>query len=87
MEVRYYPTVWIEEQSGLTVLLWRAMFNIGLMLILTAPMYAWRFGKQNVFHENVRQMMLGSHVIVVAAAALVLTLLSVAWGLAGELMP
>lgn len=87
MEVQYYPTVWIEEQSGLAVLLWRAMFNIGLMLILTAPMYAWRFGKQNVFHENVRQMMLGSHVIVVAAAALVLTLLSVAWGLAGELMP
>lgn len=86
MEVRYYPAFWIEEQSGLAVFLWRAMFNIGLMLILTAPMYAWRFGKQNVFHENVKQMMLGSHVIVVAAAALVLTLLSVAWGLAGELI-
>lgn len=87
MEVHYYPTVWIEEQFGYQTLLWRSLFNIGLMLILTAPMYAWRFGKQNVFHENVKQMILGSHVVLIAAAALVLTLMSVAWGLAGELLP
>ena len=87
MEVHYYPIFWIEEQFGFVVLLWRAVFNIGLMLILTAPMYAWRFGRQNVFHKNVKQMVLGGHVIVIAAAALVLTLLSVGWGLAGELMP
>ena len=87
MEVHYYPTVWIEEQSEFLVFLWRAIFNMGLMLILTAPMYAWRFGKQNVFHKNVKQMMLGSHVILIAASALVLALMSVAWGLAGELLP
>ncbi len=87
MEVHYYPTMWIEEQLGFLILFWRAIFNIGLMLILTAPMYAWRFGKQNVFHENVRQMILGSHVILIAASALVLALMSVAWGLAGELLP
>ena len=87
MEVHHYPTVWIEEQSGYLTLLWRAAFNIGLMLILTAPMYAWRFGKQNVFHESLKQMVLGSHVILIAASALVLALMSVAWGLAGELLP
>lgn len=86
-EIILYPTLWVEEQSLWAILLWRAAFNIGLMLLLTAPMYAWRFGKQNDFHENVKQIMVGSHVIVISAAALVLALLSVAWGLAGELMP
>ncbi len=87
MEVWYYPTLWVEEQMGLAVFLWRAIFNIGLMLILTVPMFAWRFGKRNVFHKDVKQILLGSHVIVIAASALILTLLSVAWGLAGELLP
>ena len=86
-EVMLYPTEWSMEHNSFYVLLWRLVFNIGLMLLLTAPMYAWRFGKQNSFHENARQIMVGSHVIVIAAAALVFALLSVGWGLAGELLP
>ena len=86
-EFYLYPAQWGMGHNGVYVIMWRALFNVGLMLILTAPMYAWRFGKQNAFHTNIRLMLLGSHVIVIAAAALVLALLSVAWGLAGELSP
>lgn len=86
-EIYFYPTQWGMDRSLGPIILWRSLFNIGLMLILTAPMYAWRFGKQNVFHKNVKQMMLGSHIILVAASALVLTLMSLAWGLAGTLFP
>lgn len=86
-EIYFYPTQWGIDRSLVPIILWRLLFNIGLMLILTAPMYAWRFGKQNDFHKNVKQMMLGSHVILVAASALVLILMSVSWGLTGALFP
>lgn len=87
MELHFWPYALLLQDEPLAVLGWRLLLNGGLMLILTLPMFALSFARKGEMPAGIGIFLGPLHLTLLTAAALVLFLLTVAWGLAGTFWP
>jgi hypothetical protein len=66
------------------VSLWRTILNIGLALVLSLPLFAVSFTRKNEMPTSIAIMIVPLHLSLISVAALMLFLILVAWGVAGE---
>ncbi|NVJ96919.1 MAG: beta-lactamase family protein [Alphaproteobacteria bacterium] len=80
----WWPTVLYEWQQPWLIALWRTGLNIGLMLVLSLPMFAMSFvRRQNMPKDGVALLFAGPHLGLISLAAIALFLTTVIWGVAG----
>ncbi len=75
--------VFIWDSSWL-VILWRIMLNTGLALVLSLPLFAISFTRKNEMPQGAAIFIAPLHLALISVSALVLFLILVAWGVAGE---
>ncbi|WP_420430260.1 serine hydrolase [Kordiimonas sp.] len=79
-----WPTVMYEWDSPALITLWRSGLNIGLMLVLSLPLFALSFVRRGPMPEKGWALILaGPHLALISIAAMTLFLITVAVGLAG----
>ncbi|MEX0298286.1 MAG: hypothetical protein AB3N28_04400 [Kordiimonas sp.] len=80
----WWPTVLFDWNMPLLINLWRLALNIGLMLVLSLPLFAMSFVRQNTMPEGAAVMFVPLHLALISIAAAALFLILVAWGVAAE---
>ncbi|MCJ9430565.1 serine hydrolase [Kordiimonas marina] len=66
------------------VTLWRTGLNIGLMFVMTMPLYAASFRRRGLFPERgLGAILAGPHLLALSVSAIWLLFILTAWGLAG----
>lgn len=84
----WWPSVLYEWQQPWLITLWRVGLNIGLMLVLSLPMFAASFiQRQNMPKSGLALLFAGPHLGLIALAAIALFLTTVIWGVAGTFSP
>lgn len=87
LELNSWATaVYTQDQPAL-VTLWRSGLNIGLMFMLALPMFVVSFSRNKTIPTGGLKFMVGPHLALVAAAALMVFLTLVMWGVAGTFAP
>ncbi|MBL4836873.1 MAG: serine hydrolase [Kordiimonadaceae bacterium] len=80
----WWPSAIFEWHMPYLVNLWRTIMNVGLMLVLSVPLFALSFTRRNHMPEGVAIMLAPAHLAFLTFASLALFLILVAWGVAGE---
>jgi hypothetical protein len=83
-EYLYWPDTIYSWNIPWLVNLWRLMLNVGLMLVLSLPLFSISFLKKNEIPSGVQFYLIPLHLAAVSIAAVCLFLVLVSWGLAGE---
>ncbi|MBV1901493.1 MAG: beta-lactamase family protein [Kordiimonadaceae bacterium] len=80
----WWPSAIFEWHMPYLVNIWRIVINVGLMLVLSVPLFALSFTRRNHMPEGVAIMLAPAHLAFLTFAAIALFLILVAWGMAGE---
>lgn len=83
LELTWWPHILYESDMPWLVNVWRVALNIGIMAILTTPLFTVSFSKTENFPEGLMQPLAKVHLILISASAISLFLILVAWGVAG----
>jgi len=84
-EFAFWPFVMYTWDMPVLVTLWRTGLNVGLMLILSVPLFAFSFTRRGLMPERGFAFILaGPHLALLSLAAIALFLVTVALGLAGN---
>jgi CubicO group peptidase (beta-lactamase class C family) len=84
-EFAFWPFVMYTWDLPVLVTLWRIGLNVGLMLILSVPLFALSFTRRGLMPERGFAFILaGPHLAFLSLAAMTLFLVTVALGLAGN---
>jgi len=86
-EINSWASVLYEQHQPALITLWRTGLNIGLMLLLALPMFVFSFSKNRTIPTGGAKTLVGPHLTLVAAAALVIFLTMILWGVAGTFAP
>jgi hypothetical protein len=70
--------------TPILVFIWRFALNIGLMAILTVPMFTLSITKRKLIPTGVLGAFINLHIVFLTAASLLVFFIMVAWGIAGE---
>ena len=84
LEYTMWPIVLFDWQMPWLITLWRLLMNVGLALILSLPLFAITFTKQNKVPAGKAILFVPLHLALLSVAAFAMFLILVAWGLAGE---
>ncbi|UTW59359.1 beta-lactamase family protein [Kordiimonas sp. SCSIO 12603] len=84
LEYTVWPTVLFDWQMPWLINLWRFFMNVGLALILSLPLFAISFTRQNKVPAGKAILFVPLHLALLSVAAFAMFLIMVAWGLAGE---
>lgn len=80
----WWPTVLFDWDLAFLIYTWRALLNVGLMLVLSLPLFALSFVRHNHMPEGPALMYVPFHLALVSIAAMALFLILIAWGMAAE---
>ena len=80
----WWPSAIFEWDMPYLVNLWRAVMNIGLMLVMSVPMFALSFTRRNHMPAGAAIAIVPAHLAILTVAALTLFLILISWGVAGE---
>jgi len=86
-EITSWATVLFEQQQPVLITLWRTGLNIGLMLLLALPMFVFSFSRNKTIPTGGAKVLIGPHLTLVAAAALLVFMSMILWGVAGTFAP
>lgn len=86
-EITSWATVLYEKNQPGLIIAWRTGLNIGLMLLLALPMFVFSFARSKIIPTTGAKLLVGPHLALIAAAALVVFLTLVMWGVAGTFAP
>ncbi len=83
MELTAWPHVLYEQDKAWLISSWRVALNIGLMAVLTVPMFTVSFSRKDKLPQGLIEPVVKLHLILLSASAISLLLMLVAWGVAG----
>ena len=87
LEINNWASVLYEKQQPVLITLWRTGLNIGLMLLLSLPLFVFSFSRSKTIPTDGLKILVAPHLALVAAAALMVFLTLVMWGVAGTFTP
>ncbi len=87
LEVNSWANLLYEHHQPTLITLWRAGLNIGLMLLLALPMFVFSFSRNKTIPTGGAKTLVGPHLTLVAAAALLVFMTMILWGVAGTFAP
>ncbi len=85
-ELHYWADALYLWNKPMLVFLWRLILNIGLMAILTIPMFTLSITKRKLIPGGVLGAGMNLHIVCLTAASLLVFFIMVAWGIAGEFL-
>jgi len=80
----WWPSALFIWDMPFLVNIWRTSLNIGLMLVLSMPLFALSFTRENRMPDGLALVFAPLHLGIISVAAVALFLILVAWGVAGE---
>lgn len=83
LELEAWPYVLYDYNQAWLINLWRTGLNIGLMAVLTVPMFTVSFSKAQKIPTGALEPMIKIHLLLMSAASMMLMLMLVSWGIAG----
>ncbi len=86
-EMHFWPAVLYEMGQPWLITLWRFGLNIGLMLVLSLPMFVLSFARKKTIPTQGAAILIAPHLVAVAVSALVVFFTLVLWGVAGTFSP
>jgi hypothetical protein len=86
-ELIWWPIAVYEMNQPWLVFGWRLALNIGLMAILTIPLFTLSITKRKVVPSGLLGLAMNLHLVILTAASLMLFFIMAAWGVAGEFWP
>lgn len=86
-EVNLWPTVLYGLGEPWLITLWRVGLNIGLMLVLSLPMFVLSFARKKTIPMQGAAILTAPHLVLVAVSALMVFFTLVLWGVAGTFAP
>lgn len=84
LDYYYWSTALYQWHMPWLVILWRVLLNIGVALTLSVPLFALSFVKKNELPEGAGVFTAPLHLAAMSIASIVLFLILIVWGLAGE---
>lgn len=87
MEANFWSIVLYELGQPWLITVWRTGLNIGLMLVLSLPMFVLSFAKKKTIPTAGIAILTAPHLTLVAIAALAVFFTLVLWGVAGTFAP
>jgi hypothetical protein len=86
-EFFYWSEALYYSHQPIYIFMWRMLINLGLMAVLTIPMFTLSITKRKLIPNGVIGIFMNMHIILLTAASLLLFFITVAWGIAGEFWP
>ncbi|UTW55254.1 serine hydrolase [Kordiimonas sp. SCSIO 12610] len=83
-EIFLWSEMLYVSDKPIYIFLWRLLLNIGLMAILTIPMFTLSITKRKLIPSGLIGLAMNMHIIFLTAASLLLFFITIAWGVAGE---
>tara|TARA_R110002096_G_scaffold26437_1_gene81611 strand:- start:171 stop:488 length:318 start_codon:yes stop_codon:yes gene_type:complete len=80
----WWPIALFEWDLPVLIYAWRILLNIGLVLVLSLPLFALSFVRHNRMPEGSALMYVPFHLALISIAAVALFLILIAWGMAAE---
>lgn len=87
LEANHWANVLYEIGQPWMITLWRSAINIGLMLVLSVPMFVLSFAKKKTIPTSGLAILTAPHLTFVAISALTVFFTLVLWGVAGTFRP
>ncbi len=87
VETAFWPAMMYIYENPWLAALTRVVTNIGLMMILTVPMIVLSITRHRQSLSGLWALIAPIHILLLMVAAMLLFLLSIAWGVAGEIWP
>ncbi|MBO6504183.1 MAG: serine hydrolase [Kordiimonadaceae bacterium] len=87
LEANFWAVVLYEMGQPWLITVWRTGLNIGLMLVLSLPMFVMSFAKKKTIPTAGAAILTAPHLTVVAIASLAVFFTLVLWGVAGTFAP
>lgn len=87
LEANHWAYVLYEMGQPWLITLWRTGLNIGLMLVLSLPMFVMSFAKRKTIPTAGIAILTAPHLTLVAIASLAVFFTLVLWGVAGTFAP
>ena len=87
MDMSFWSKALYEWDTPFIVVIWRIVYNLGLMAILAVPMFTLSIGKRGDLPTGWMVLVAPFHLAALGGAGMALFLMSVAWGNAGKLWP
>lgn len=87
MEANYWSSMLYEAGQPWVITLWRLGLNIGLMLVLSLPMFVLSFARKRAIPTSGFAILTAPHLVLVAVSALTIFFTLVLWGVAGTFNP
>ncbi len=87
LELNSWASVLYAQDQPALIILWRTGLNVGLMLLLALPMFVVSFSRNKTIPTGGLKVMVAPHLALVTAAALMVFLTLVMWGVAGTFAP
>lgn len=87
LEANYWPYVLYEAGQPWVITLWRLGLNVGLMLVLSLPMFVLSFAKKEMIPTRGLAILTAPHLILVALSSLMVFFALILWGVAGTVSP
>ncbi len=87
MEANYWAGMLYETGMPWLITLWRLGLNIGLMLVLSLPMFVLSFARKRSIPTSGLALLTAPHLALVAVSALTIFFTLVLWGVAGTFRP
>ncbi|PCI63400.1 MAG: hypothetical protein COB37_04685 [Kordiimonadales bacterium] len=83
-EYYLWPQVLFDQGMPSLVILWRLLLNIGLMCVISIPMYVILINKTRSIPSGIAIITVPLHLALLSFAAIALLIITMAWGVAGE---
>ena len=87
LEANYWTYVLYEAGQPWVIAVWRLGLNIGLMLVLSLPMFVLSFAKKDMIPTRGFAILTAPHLILVALSSLMVFFALILWGVAGTVSP
>lgn len=84
LDYYFWSTALYQWQMPWLVVLWRILLNAGVALTLSVPLFALSFVRKNELPKGVGIFLAPLHLATLSIASIVLFLILIVWGLAGE---
>ena len=87
LDANYWAYVLYEMGQPWMITLWRLGINLGLMLVLSLPMFVLSFAKKEMIPTKGIAILTAPHLVAVALSSLMVFFALVLWGMAGTVSP
>lgn len=87
LEANHWAATLYDAGQPWLITLWRLGLNVGLMLVLSLPMFVLSFARKKAIPTHGTALLTAPHLVLVAVSALAIFFTLVLWGVAGTFAP